>query len=69
MIKKSFYCLVFFLLAGCKEENNIKVEQANFYNYNNPDDPIYIDYQSLPKPDLDDMKEEIEKLSRTIYGG
>jgi hypothetical protein len=41
---------------------NAVPEQANFYNHYNPENEIYIDYESLPKPDLNDMKEEIEKL-------
>lgn len=37
-------------------------EQPNLYNYYNPYDPIWIDYASLPKPDLHDMENEIENL-------
>tara|TARA_B100000902_G_scaffold399948_1_gene473899 strand:+ start:12296 stop:13180 length:885 start_codon:yes stop_codon:yes gene_type:complete len=37
-------------------------EQPNTYNYYFPDKKIFIDYDLLPKPDLDDLKEEIEKL-------
>ena len=37
-------------------------EQPNCYNHYNPDNKINIDYESLPKPDLEDLKEEIEKL-------
>lgn len=41
---------------------NVVPEQPNMYNYYNYDFPITIDYDSLPKPNLDDLKEEIEKL-------
>tara|TARA_B100001093_G_scaffold129420_1_gene122007 strand:- start:1510 stop:2394 length:885 start_codon:yes stop_codon:yes gene_type:complete len=41
---------------------NVVPEQPNMYNYYNPYFPITIDYDSLPKPKLDDLKEEIEKL-------
>ena len=41
---------------------NVVPEQPNMYNYYNSDFPITIDYDSLPKPKLDDLKEEIEKL-------
>lgn len=37
-------------------------EQPNTYNYYFPDEKIFIDYDSLPKPELDDLKEEIVKL-------
>lgn len=37
-------------------------EQPNFYNYYYPDQPIYIDYNSLPPPHLDDLLPEIKKL-------
>ena len=37
-------------------------EQPNFYNYNNPNNLIYIDYNSLPKPDIDDLLNKIKKL-------
>ena len=41
---------------------NVVPEQPNMYNYYNSDFSITIDYDSLPKPKLDDLKEEIEKL-------
>tara|TARA_Y100000389_G_scaffold191373_1_gene217465 strand:+ start:1565 stop:2449 length:885 start_codon:yes stop_codon:yes gene_type:complete len=41
---------------------NVVPEQPNMYNYYNSDFPITIDYDSLPKPNIDDLKEEIEKL-------
>lgn len=41
---------------------NVVPEQPNAYNYYNPDFPIFIDYDLLPKPYLDDIKEEIEKM-------
>ena len=37
-------------------------EQPNIYNYYNSNFPITIDYNSLVKPNLDDLKEEIKKL-------
>jgi len=37
-------------------------EQPNTYNSYFSDKKIFIDYDLLPKPDLDDLKEEIEKL-------
>ncbi len=36
--------------------------QPNTYNYYNPDNPIYIDYENLRKPRLDDLYDEIKKL-------
>tara|TARA_B110001452_G_scaffold267348_1_gene276880 strand:- start:2759 stop:3637 length:879 start_codon:yes stop_codon:yes gene_type:complete len=36
--------------------------QPNYYNYYNPENPIYIDYKNLPKPYLDDLLLEIDKL-------
>ena len=36
--------------------------QPNSYNYYNPDNPIYIDYENLRKPRLDDLYDEIKKL-------
>ena len=41
---------------------NVVPEQPNMYNYYYPDNPINIDYNSLPKPELDDLLPEIEKL-------
>ena len=41
---------------------NVVPEQPNMYNYYNTNFPITIDYDSLPKPNIDDLKEEIEKL-------
>ena len=41
---------------------NVIPEQPNMYNYYNLNFPISIDYDSLPKPQIDDLKEEIEKL-------
>ena len=37
-------------------------KQPNFHNYYNPDNPIIIDYNSLPTPKIDDLREEIEKV-------
>ena len=36
--------------------------QPEYYNFYNPNDKIQIDYNSLPKPNLDDLKTEIVKL-------
>ncbi len=41
---------------------NVVPEQPNMYNYCNSSLPIIIDYDSLPKPNIDDLKEKIEKL-------
>ena len=41
---------------------NVVPEQPNMYNHYNPSKPISIDYDSLPIPKLDDLKEEIEKI-------
>lgn len=41
---------------------NVVPEQPNLYNYYNPEYQITIDYEFLSKPNLDDLKEEIEKL-------
>ena len=35
---------------------------SSIYNYCNPDDAIFIDYESLPVPNLEDLKEKIEEL-------
>ncbi len=37
-------------------------KQANVYNHYNPTNPIYIDYDSLPVPEIDDLQNEINKL-------
>tara|TARA_B100000424_G_scaffold254037_1_gene231720 strand:- start:1463 stop:2341 length:879 start_codon:yes stop_codon:yes gene_type:complete len=36
--------------------------QPNLYNYYYPEEPIIIDYDSLPLPKLDDLKDKIVKL-------
>ena len=41
---------------------NAVPEQANAYNYYYPNNQIYIDYELLPKPKLDDLSTEIEKI-------
>ena len=41
---------------------NVVPEQPNIYNYYNPDFPITIDYDSLIKPKIHDLREKIEKL-------
>lgn len=41
---------------------NAVPKQANMYNYYNPNNLIYIDYDQLPEPDLDDLMEEINKI-------
>ena len=41
---------------------NVIPHQPNLYNYYNPDFPIIIDYDSLPVPNLDDLREKIEEL-------
>jgi hypothetical protein len=41
---------------------NAVPEQANMYNYYNPDNEIYIDYTILPKPELADLYSKISKL-------
>ena len=41
---------------------NAVPEQPNMYNYYYPTNKIYIDYESLPKPELDDLLPEIQKL-------
>ena len=37
-------------------------EQANTYNYYNPDNKIYIDYEKLPNPELSDLLEKIKTI-------
>ena len=41
---------------------NVVPKQPNLYNYYHMNNPIYINYDILPKPKIDDLKEEIEKL-------
>ena len=41
---------------------NVIPSQPNLYNYYNPEEPIIIDYDSLPVPNLDDLREKIEEL-------
>ena len=41
---------------------NVVPEQPNMYNYYNSNFPITIDYDSLPKPYINDLKQEIEKI-------
>ena len=41
---------------------NVVPTQPNGYNYYNPENEIFIDYESLPEPRLDDYIEEINKL-------
>ena len=41
---------------------NVVPKQPNMYNYYNSDSPIIIDYDSLPKPNLNDLFPKIEKL-------
>jgi hypothetical protein len=41
---------------------NVVPKQPNLYNYYHINNPIYINYDILPKPKIDDLKEEIEKL-------
>ena len=41
---------------------NVVPEQPNNYNYYNPENKIIIDYQSLMKPKIDDLIEQIEEL-------
>ena len=41
---------------------NAVSEQPNHYNYYNDNSPIYIDYDKLPTPYLDDLIEDINKL-------
>jgi len=37
-------------------------KQANFYNYYNPEQPIYIDYDALPIPEIQDLEDKIYEL-------
>ena len=37
-------------------------QQPNIYNYHNPKNLLFIDYDSLPVPELDDLQNEIYKL-------
>jgi len=37
-------------------------QQPNMYNYRNPKNLLFIDYESLPVPELDDLHDEIYKL-------
>lgn len=41
---------------------NVVPRQPNMYNYYNFDDPIYIDYDELPIPELEDLMPIIKKL-------
>ena len=41
---------------------NVVPKQPNMYNYYNPDWQITINYDELPKPQIDDLIEKIEKL-------
>jgi len=41
---------------------NVVPNQANAYNYYNPEETIIIDYDSLPKPYLDDLTIKISEL-------
>ena len=41
---------------------NAVPRQPNMYNYYNYDNPIHIDYDELPKPELDDLLPLIKKL-------
>ena len=41
---------------------NVVPEQPNLYNYYYPDNPIYIDYNNLPEPNLNDLIDSINKL-------
>ena len=41
---------------------NVVPEQPNLYNYYYPDNKLYIDYQKLPPPQLDDLLPSIKKL-------
>ena len=41
---------------------NVVPEQPNTYNYYNPEYPIYINYDELPDPELDDLMDKINQL-------
>ena len=41
---------------------NVVPKQPNHYNYYYPENKIFIDYDSLAIPDLDDLREQIENL-------
>ena len=41
---------------------NVVPLQPNVYNYYNAGNEIYINYEYLPKPELDDLMEKIEVL-------
>jgi len=41
---------------------NVVPEQPNTYNYYNPEYPIYINYDTLIKPKLDDLMDKINNL-------
>lgn len=41
---------------------NVIPNQPNLYNYYNQDFPIFIDYESLPVPNLEDLRTKIEEL-------
>ena len=41
---------------------NVVPQQPNYYNYYYPENKIFIDYDSLPKPNIDDLREQIEEL-------
>lgn len=41
---------------------NVVPKQPNHYNYYYPENKIFIDYDSLAIPDLDDLREQIEDL-------
>tara|TARA_Y100001970_G_C14250411_1_gene871435 strand:- start:2760 stop:3650 length:891 start_codon:yes stop_codon:yes gene_type:complete len=41
---------------------NVVPKQPLTYNYYNPEDEIFIEYDKLPKPNLDDLMEKISEL-------
>ena len=41
---------------------NVVPEQPNYFNYYNPTNEVYIDYESLPTPQIDDLLPKIENL-------